>query len=65
MFSRTQMGWQRYAWAGSLKRGWTLVPGGKAHSRLTDTQHRALSPPGCGLGSVSLYVPSAQHAVSA
>ena len=62
MFSRTQMGWQAYAWAGSLKRGWTLVPGGKAHSRLTDTQHRALSPRGVGLARLlSTYpVPSMQ-----
>lgn len=26
MFSRTQMGWQPWAWAGSLRRGRTLVP---------------------------------------
>lgn len=49
MFSRTQMGWQPWAWAGSLRRGWTLVPGAKAHSRLTDAQHWALSPQGAEL----------------
>lgn len=49
MFSRTQMGWQPCAWAGSLRRGCTLVPGEKAHSRLTDAQHWALSPQGAGL----------------
>lgn len=42
MFSRTQMGWQPCAWAGSLRRGRTLVPGEKAHSRLAEARHWAL-----------------------
>ena len=57
MFSRTQMGWQPYAWAGSLRRGWTLAPGEKAHSRLTDTQHWALSPQGAGLARLFSMCP--------
>lgn len=49
MSSRAQMGWQPCAWAGSLRRGWTLVPGEKAHSRLTDARRWALGPQGAGL----------------
>lgn len=57
MFSRTQMGWQPWAWAGSLGRGWTLVPGEKAHSRLTDAQHWALGPQGTGLAQLFSMCP--------
>lgn len=57
MFSRTQMGWQPCAWAGSLRRGWTLVPGEKAHSRLTDAQHWARSPQGAGLARLLCMCP--------
>lgn len=41
--------------------GWTLVPGEKSHSRLTDAQ---ISAPGSRFGATSLSVPRAQRGMS-